>query len=178
MSGVVGCGVCVGGGGGGKPGGITQQQQQHMRGQHVHYGRAWHSTYSKRQLRGCSTLSSTASSFPFPCTSAAASHQASKPCATEPPYPASCAPTSPPTPPQKNPTWVVFKHADCVSVHIDLAAALEECCCIKVCCSHWAVHTLHQLTHTGTNAPVTVQVHSVGLGQVLSTIGCGQQQQQ
>jgi hypothetical protein len=70
------------------------------------------------------------------------------------------------------PTWVVFEHADGVLVQVGLAGALEERDRINVCCGHRAVHSLHQLPHTGTNAPVAVKVHSVGLGQVIATVCC------
>lgn len=65
---------------------------------------------------------------------------------------------------QSVPTWVVFKDTDSVLVYVDLAGPLEECSCVHVRCRHGAVNTLNQLTHTRTDAPVTVQVHRIGLG--------------
>jgi hypothetical protein len=68
------------------------------------------------------------------------------------------------------PTWVMLKDADGALVVVGLTRSLEEGDCVDVRCCHGAVHALHQLPHTGANAPVAVKVHSVGLGQVTRSV--------
>lgn len=71
-------------------------------------------------------------------------------------------------------TRVVFKNTDGILVPIDFAGAFVEGYCIHVSCIKGAVHTLHELSHACPKAPMAVEVHRVGLGEVPTTVSCTQ----